>query len=128
MARSGLDFDSGTVTKRLQIIRKRGLHEFGEAMYDEFREVELPEVQAATPVRTGKLQASERVTGPDYRGTTVRVGIVAGGVNGVDYAIPVHEMHPTMNKFIERPLRESAPFILERVARRVKLYRMMQGA
>lgn len=124
--KAGLDFDSSTVTKRLQIMRKRGLKQFGAAMYEEMKEVELPEVQASTPVRTGLLLSTVRVTGPDYRGTTqVRVGITAGGMYGVNYAIPVHETHPTHSKFIERPLREAAPFILQRVARRVRWNQMI---
>lgn len=127
MAKAGLDLDTGTVTKRLQIMRKRGLREFGEAMHEEFQEVELLEVQASTPVRTGKLRSTVRVVGPDYRGSQVRVGITAGGINGVDYAPPVHETHPTMSKFIERPLRESAPYILQRVAKRAQLGKLARG-
>ena len=88
--------------------------------------VELTECKKRTPVDTGALRASEHVEGPTREGRKVSVAIVAGGP-AAPYALTVHEdleaNHPRggQAKYIESTLNESAPYIGERVAKRIEI-------
>jgi hypothetical protein len=85
-------------------------------------EVEMTEAKARTPVRTGALRASGRVEA--LPGGALGVRWAFGGP-AIDYAIEVHEnltaFHPVgQAKYLESVLQESAPYLLERVARRMR--------
>ncbi len=86
-------------------------------------EIEMTEAKRRTPVDTGKLRASGRVEQPQGFGRQISVKLVFG----TDYAVYVHENleanHPNGGeaKFLESTLNESAPYMAERIARRVKL-------
>lgn len=102
--------------------------EAGRALYVE-TEIETTECKRRTPVRYGNLRASEFTLGPAVEGTTVYTMIVAGGPSA-PYALIVHEdldaFHKTgQAKFIESVVFESAPYMAERVARRIDLARMI---
>lgn len=101
--------------------------EVAKAMYLEM-EIEATECKERTPVDTGALRASEHVTLPEQGLKKISVSIVAGGATA-PYAIKVHEdleaHHPVgQAKFIESVLDESAPFMAERIARRVDLSKL----
>lgn len=98
--------------------------EFARALYQE-AQIELTEIKNRTPVDTGALRASERVEGPFREGRRIWVNIVAGGAS-VTYAFIVHEDLEAFHKqgqakYIEQPLSESAPYLAERVAKRIDL-------
>jgi hypothetical protein len=97
---------------------------FAQALYQE-AQVELKEIKRLTPVDTGALRASERVEGPVREGRRIYVTIVAGGPS-VPYAFTVHEDTEAFHKygqakFIDQPLAESAPYMAERIAKRIDL-------
>jgi len=96
--------------------------------------VEAKECRRVTPVDTGKLRASVRAKGPERHDRIVRTYVVAGeqGSGAEDYALIVHEdpdaFHPVGAwKYIENPLKESAPHMGARIAKRVDLNRAKKG-
>jgi hypothetical protein len=89
--------------------------------------VELIESQRLVPVRYGLLRASGMVQEPEIKGNTVSVNITYGD-DQVDYAVYVHEdleaFHPVgQAKFLEEPLKASAPYMGGRIAARLNLER-----
>lgn len=124
MSKSGL-----TVKGRVDLARKfRNIArkfpiQVGDALYEELDEVEKPESMARTPVLTGDLRDTHETVGPIIRQNFIRAEIRVG--KGLNYATRVHEdteaFHPHgQAKFLESTMRESAPFILRRVANRIK--------
>lgn len=99
-------------------------NEFQAALYQE-AELESTECKRRCPVEFGPLRASIHVDGPTREGRKVQCAIVAGGPSA-PYALIVHEdLEATHDdgeaKFIERPLREAAPYMAERIAKRIDL-------
>lgn len=118
------------IQRRMSRIAQGSLPAFGQAMKEEYTEVELPEVQRRTPVDTGALVDTEEVRGPFFQGTRVSVEIIAGGT-AAPYAIYVHEdleaIHPRgQAKFIESVVRESSSHIMQRIGERVKLKKLAE--
>lgn len=98
---------------------------FAQALYQE-AQIELTEIKKRTPVDTGALRASERVSQPIVDGKRIYVVISAGGLPSAaaPYAFFVHEdleaFHKTgQAKYIESVLNESAPYLADRIARRI---------
>lgn len=86
-------------------------------------EIEMTEAKRRTPVDTGALRGSGHVTGPTVAWRDIAVVLAFGGV-AAGYAIVVHEdlaaFHPRgQAKFLESVIRESAPHMAARVARRM---------
>jgi hypothetical protein len=125
MPKSASKFTGCDAARRdLAKIRKGAPTEFGTALVTEL-EIEAVEVKRRTPVKTGSLRSTIRVVGPVQQGKKITATIEAGDV-AVDYALPVHEdleaVHPVGEaKFIEGPLKESAPFMPARIAKRIDL-------
>lgn len=77
--------------------------------------------QELVPVDTGRLKGSGRVLQPEVEGdrVTVTVGY------GADYALIVHEIHPTKSKYLEQAageeLREIGPTVAASITRARKL-------
>ena len=76
-----------------------------------------------TPVDTGALQESGRVLKP--RGTSlVRFQIIFGGVTRkgkfVDYALEVHENHPTGSNFLGKVVEARSPQLEDLLAKDLK--------
>jgi hypothetical protein len=87
-------------------------------------ETEATECKRRCPVLTGNLRSTIHVEGPEREGNHLSISIVAGGP-AAPYAVAVHEdleaFHPNGEaKFIEGPLRESGPYLPERIARRAR--------
>jgi hypothetical protein len=100
--------------------------EFARALYQE-AQIELKEIKQRTPVDTGALRASEGITQPQREGRRIWVEVYAGGPSA-PYAFWVHYDLEAFHKygealFIERPLAESAPFLSDRIAKRIDLNR-----
>ena len=96
--------------------------------------VEAKECRRVTPIDTGLLRASVRAKGPVREDRTVKTWIVAGeqGSGAEAYALIVHEdpdaHHPVGAwKYIEHPLKESAPYMAQRIAKRVDVNRAKEG-
>jgi hypothetical protein len=89
-------------------------------------QIELTESKRRVPVDTGTLRASGQVIGPDRgAGRKLFVTIAYGGA-AESYAIYVHEDLEAFHrigqaKYLESVLLESAPYMADRLARRVQL-------
>lgn len=110
--------------RKILNIARRFPRQVGDALWDELDEVEKPESMKKTPVRYGDLRDSHVTKGPVIRLGKISAWIEVG--EGLDYATRVHEdteaFHPVGEaKFLESTIRESQPFILRRVANRIKL-------
>lgn len=101
----------------------------GRALTQE-AEIEAAEAKKRTPVDTGALRSSGHVTPVDYTGQKASVAIVFGGVS-VDYAEKVHEDLEAFHrvgqaKFLESVIVESEPYMLDRIARRLKIEELVR--
>lgn len=123
----GLKFalvDTDGIRRKIASLQRELPNEVGRAIRVE-AEIEATECKRRTPVDTGALRSTIHVEGPTTEvGGSISCTIVAGGP-AADYAIHVHEnleaYHPVgQAKFIEEPLRESAPFLLGRIAKRLR--------
>lgn len=100
--------------------------EVARALYAE-AEIEMTEAKRRTPVDTGALRASGTVQPPNAQGARIAVTMGFGGA-AAPYAVVVHENLEAFHrvgqaKFLESTLRESAPYMAERIARRIDLNR-----
>lgn len=102
---------------------------FAVALYQE-TQIEVTECKNVTPVDTGALRASIHPEGPFREGRRIWANIVAGDAS-IDYAIIVHEdpdadhshSHNSNGqwKYIQQPLEASAPYLGDRIAKRIDL-------
>ena len=95
----------------------------GAALYVEANAIKN-ESMARTPVDTGALRASHRVTFPEYSGQDITVKIGVGGP-AAGYAIYVHEDLTAAHKvgrakFLESALLEGLRGLAERIAQRLR--------
>ena len=116
--------DGKEMVRRLAALGRKFPKAVGAAMYQEM-EIEAAESTERTPVKLGTLQGSHEVSDPEYKGTLISVTISVGGP-AAPYALYVHEDLDAFHsvgqaKFLESTLRESAPHMAARVARRVDL-------
>jgi len=110
----------------LESIEKKSIQVFADALFEEVVEVEVPECVKETPEDTGNLRDSIRAVGPFVNGKKISVKILAGDAATDDYALHVHEDLEAVHsvggaKYIERPVKEAAPFMKDRVAKRIDL-------
>lgn len=114
---------SDAMLKRLVRVREQFPDRFGAALEKE-AEIEATECKKRCPVATGALRATIHVEGPKREGRKIQCSIVAGGPSA-GYALTVHEDLDAYHKngeakFIERPLKESAPHMSERLTERLR--------
>lgn len=114
--------------RKLTSLMRNMPHEGASALFVE-AQIERTESMRRTPVDEGNLRASHIVLPPEIRGGDASVTIAVGGP-AAPYAIHVHENleadHPVgQAKFLESTLKESAPYMGQRVARRIDLRRAM---
>jgi hypothetical protein len=112
----------------MSIVAREIPKEVGAALQEEMR-IEMREAQRRTPVLTGALRDSFKLSGPkiDSRGNA-SVEITCGG-RSAPYAGYVHEnleAHHRVGqaKFLESTLRESSPHMALRVSRRIAFDRL----
>lgn len=110
--------------RKIRDIARRFPRQVGNALWDELDEIEKPESMKKTPVQYGDLRDSHVTKGPVIRQNTISAWIEVG--EGLDYATRVHEDTEAFHrvgqaKFLESTIRESKPFILQRVANRITL-------
>lgn len=114
--------------RNLRSLRTKGPSEAARALYVE-TEIEATECKRVTPVDTGNLRDTVMAVGPYEEGNKIFTLVVAGGP-AAPYALYVHEDLDAFHsvgqaKYIEQPLFQSAPFMAERVARRINLSAMV---
>lgn len=107
----------------LQFLTKEILKQIGDALYKEcVRLVELAKLR--TPVNTGNLRDSGRVSPPVVSDMEVSVTMSFGDDEVVKYAIPVHERvyvrHITgRSKFLESVILEESSSVLANIMKSV---------
>lgn len=119
--------------KTIEQVRRMKINaspEFARAAYQEYS-LEVVEIQQVTPVETGALRATIHVTEPVIEDGLIRMAVVAGGPSA-PYAFIVHEDTEAFHeegeaKYIERPMRASAPFMASRIAKRVDMNKVVNG-
>jgi hypothetical protein len=94
------------------------------ALYQEAL-VEQKKSMKRTPVDTGALRDSHQTSAPKWKGQNLEVTIKVGGP-AAGYAVIVHEDMSAIHtvgqaKFLESTILESEPFMLARIAKRMKL-------
>lgn len=95
------------------------------ALYQEAEAI-MAIAKTRTPVDTGALRASGYTAPPDVSGDTISVELGFGGAAS-EYAVFVHERFDlkhapgTGPKFLEDPLKEAAPGLADRLAKRIEL-------
>jgi hypothetical protein len=99
---------------------------FADALFEEVVENEVPECKRECPERTGDLMDTIHAEGPFINGKKIFVKVLAGDLLTDDYALRVHEDLEAVHekggaKFIERPIKEAAPFMKDRVSKRIDL-------
>ncbi len=112
------------LTQKLAKLGQEAMGQAAAALYQEGL-VEMKESMRRTPVETGTLRASHETSRPVIAGRDVSVRIAVGGP-AAPYALIVHENleadHPVgQAKFLESTILESAPYLAERVAKRMDL-------
>lgn len=112
------------MVNNLRNFQRRFPDRVAAALYQE-AQIEKTEAQKRTPVLTGALRASALVLKPTRHGRSISVTITFGNVS-IGYAVYVHENldayhHVGQAKFLESVLKESAPYMLQRVAARLGL-------
>lgn len=120
---TGLDVAEATLRRVGSAVRQEtiaGLYQVAEE--------EMAEAKRRVPVDTGALAGSGYVSPPQVSGSDVSVALGFGGP-AAPYALHVHEnleaLHPTgQAKYLESTLVESAPYMAERIARRVAANRL----
>jgi hypothetical protein len=106
--------------------------EAARALYEEAL-IEMEEAKKRTPVDTGALRDSGIVDLPQILNESISVKLHFGSTPPSNkYALFVHEdleaFHPVGEaKFLESTLQESAPYMKERVARRIDLNKVVNG-
>jgi len=98
--------------------------ELKRALRNEAR-IELNEAIRRTPRKTGDLRDSAHLSDPEVDGRDISIQLIFS----MWYAVYVHEDleadHPIgQAKFLESTLLESAPYMLDRFARRIDLNRL----
>jgi len=118
--------------KIMKRIQQGAPDEFGRAQFAE-TEVEAVECQKRAPFLEGDLFDSIRAVGYERKGRSIQTAIVAGepGSGAEEYALQQHEdlelIHPVGGpKFIEGPLNESAPYMTERIGKRIDINRTLK--
>lgn len=110
------------MAKKIREIAAKFPKEVEAALYAEAN-VEMVESKRRVPVRYGPLKASGAVHEPEREGRQISVTLSYGD-NAVDYAVYVHEDLTAFHKngeakFLESVLKESAPYMAERLAKRL---------
>jgi hypothetical protein len=127
------DLDGTALTlKVMKRIQNGAPDEFGRAQFEETK-VEAVECQRRSPFLSGDLFDSIRAVGYAREGRSVVTAVVAGeaGSGAEEYALQQHEdleiVHPHGEaKFIERPLNESAPYMMGRIGKRIDINRTLK--
>jgi len=117
---------SGTLDmlKKIQKINAYSPSEFGRALAKE-TDIEVLECKRQSPVESHDMQREIHREGPFIEGRRIWCEIQTGE-KSIDYALKQHEdldlFHSVGNaKFIEGPIKESAPSMGKRVAARIDL-------
>ena len=124
----------GKIRKRLKKLERTIPIEVGAALYQEALIITADSMRH-TPVEFGTLRDSHETSAPRWKGKTIQVDIQVGGP-AAPYAVIVHERvlapsgkpvrHIVGNaKFLENAVLAAAPTLRDKIAKRIKLNRML---
>ena len=119
-----IDFEVGEVLGNIKKLDHTIPLVAAAALYQEAL-VEQKKSMKRTPVDTGALRDSHQTSLPRRKGQNLEVTIKVGGP-AAGYAVIVHEDMEAKHevgeaKFLENTIKESAPSLLARIAKRMKL-------
>lgn len=105
-----------------------GMRKVARAALLEVGDALVQKMQAETPVKKGKLRASEgRRALVSGKKEDLRITLFAGGPTA-PYARIVHERHKTKSKFMERVILEAVPTAAADIAAKIDLRRVVPPA
>ena len=121
------------VRKRLKKLERTIPLEVGAALYQEALIITADSMRH-TPVEFGALHDSHETSAPRWKGKTLQVDIQVGGP-AAPYAVIVHEDTSLRHappwgqggnaKFLENAVLAAAPTLRDKIAKRIKLNRMV---
>ena len=116
---------SDEVRRNLERLAKGILAEAGRALAEEAKPIEK-ESRRRTPVETGRLRDTHRISEPELSGDVVSVAIGVGDAS-TPYAIFVHEDPEGANaKFLQSAAFDAKPTLAARFGKQIKLRRAMR--
>jgi len=117
------------VMKQMQRVSDAGVEAALKATEEEVKMI-LDDAKANTPIDRGHLVTSGRMFKPriNKKQGTASFQVVFGGITVsaeggsrfVDYAVIVHETHPTKSQFLENAAAKRVPGMADRIAKKVK--------
>jgi hypothetical protein len=115
------------VIKQLQEKNENVMEALSSALYMEAENIMTKSKESYVPVRAGTLRASGYVESPKVTGTSVEIKLGYGGAAKA-YALYIHEAPQNWNwsvsgtgpKYLEKPAREAAQGMGERLVKRLK--------
>ena len=115
--------------RKFQRLAKGMPVEAGKALVAEAKRIEK-ESRERTPVDTGALRDTHRVSDPKIRGGVVSVAIGVGD-SSTPYAVAVHERmettHPSgRSKFLQSAAFDAAPSLAAKLGKQINLRRAMR--
>jgi len=98
--------DKEMLRKLERVASDKGMRKEARAALNEVADPMVEEMKADTPVKTGRLQRSERKrVMVSSKKEDMRISLIAGGgPEDIRYAARVHETHKTKSKFMEKTL------------------------
>lgn len=121
------------VRKKLKKLERTIPQEVGAALYQEALIITADSMRH-TPVEFGTLRDSHETSAPRWKGKTLQVDIQVGGP-AAPYAVIVHEDTSVRHappwgqggnaKFLENAVLGAAPTLRDKIAKRIKLNRMV---
>jgi hypothetical protein len=126
--RVAMEGDKELLKKLETLAGEKGIRKQLRAATVEVGESKIPAMKERTPVKTGRLQRSERVkVMVSPKREEIRIALVAGGPD-VPYAYRVHETHKTKSKFVEKTLLEAAQTAAAEIGAKIDLVAAVNGA
>lgn len=112
------------VRRKLEFLAKGILPEAARALAEEAKTIEK-ESRRRTPVDTGALRDSHKISDPEIRGKNAQVVISVGGPSA-PYAVAVHESMENANrKFLQSVVFEARVWLPPAYARRINVRRLL---
>ena len=104
------------VEKEIEKATDRYRRALGAALYAKGEDIMGLSVEQMVPVDTGRLRATHYVSPPVGKAMQVLIGY------GTDYALEVHEKHPTKSKYLQRALDQKSSGYARHVALLTKAF------
>lgn len=119
--------DKEMLRKLQHVAGDKGMRREARGALSDVADPMVEEMKAITPVKTGRLQRSERTrVMVSSKREDMRISLIAGGPD-VRYAARVHETHKTKSKFMEKVLLQHKGTLGRELAAKIDLGRAVSG-